>query len=197
MKNPIQPLANDANGTLRFKKNAIVDFLLEWSKKRGMGLNELAAMDFTQDDREQFWQLIGYSLSGYGELSFVSDDTYKAAATLADEGLSEKDARIESLEHELFMVRSALREPIARLYGIHPDDLKVPDTAGVIAAPASEPVAWYRKYNGQRMGVSFERLEGVLLPGWTEHPLVEPSAAGVAGRDPQTFPPSDADASRP
>jgi hypothetical protein len=131
MKNPIQPLANDANGTLRFKKNAIVDFLLEWSQKRGMGLNELAAMDFTQDDREQFWQLIGYSLSGYGELSFVSDDTYKAAATLADEGLSEKDARIESLEHELFMVRSALREPIARLYGIHPDDLKVPDTAGV------------------------------------------------------------------
>lgn len=139
MKNPIQPLANDAQGTLRFKKNAIVDYLLEWSKKRGMGLNELAAMDFTQDDREQFWQLIGYSLSGYSELSFVSDDTYKAAAAMADEGLSEKDARIAALEHELFMVRSALREPIARLYGIHPDDLKVPDSPGVdVPQPGQE-----------------------------------------------------------
>lgn len=36
------------------------------------------------------------------------------------------------------------------------------------------PVAWYRVYNGQRMGVSFERMEGTLLPGWSEHPLIDP-----------------------
>jgi len=35
------------------------------------------------------------------------------------------------LEQELFMVRAALREPMARLYGIHPDDLNVPDASGV------------------------------------------------------------------
>lgn len=127
MRNPIQPLAKDARGALRFKKNAIVDYLLEWATARGMGMNELARMDFTQDDWQQFAQLIGYSLSGYGELSYVSDDTYNAAAAMADEGLTEKDARIASLEQELFMVRSALREPIARLYGLHPDDLKVPE----------------------------------------------------------------------
>jgi hypothetical protein len=124
MKNPIQPLSKDAQGTLRFKKNAIVDYLLEWSKQRGLGLNELAAMDFTQDDREQFWQLIGYSLSGYGELSFVSDATYSVAVGMTeDEDLQEKDARIAVLEHELAILRDSLRAPIARLYGIHQDDL--------------------------------------------------------------------------
>jgi hypothetical protein len=140
MKHPIQPLEKDSQGVLRFKENKIVSHLLEVGRRHGCGLNELATMEFSQEDREQFWQLIGYSLSGYGDLSFVNDDTYKAAATMADEGLSEKDARIASLEHELFMVRSALRDPIARLYGIHPDDLKVPDTSGV-GVPAARLTA--------------------------------------------------------
>jgi hypothetical protein len=92
-----------------------------------LGLNELACKFYTPehaDDWQQLAQLIGYSLSGYGELSYVSDDSYSAAATMADEGLNEKDARIAHLEHELFMVRASLREPIARLYGLHPDDIQ-------------------------------------------------------------------------
>jgi hypothetical protein len=130
MKHPIQPLEKDAQGVLRFKENKIVSHLLEVARSVGCDLNRLACMDFTQDDREQFAQLIGYSLSGYSELSYVSDDTYNAARAMADEGISDsKDARIAALDHELFMVRSALREPIARLYGIHPDDLKVPEAA--------------------------------------------------------------------
>lgn len=44
-------------------------------------------------------------------------------------------------------------------------------------------VAWYRKFNGQRMGVSFERTKGTLLPGWTEHPLVEPPGVQEVPRD--------------
>ena len=121
-KNPIQPLANDARGVLRFKANAIVQHLLDTHPTADM--NTLARMDFTDDDRQQFAQLIGYSLSGYSELqSYVDDDAYNAAATMADEGLTEDKARIASLEHEMFMVRSALREPMARLFGIHPDDL--------------------------------------------------------------------------
>jgi hypothetical protein len=131
MKHPIQPIAPDAQGVLRFKENAIVRHLLDWAKPRGMGLNEIAAMEFSQDDQEQFWQLIGYSLRGYGDLSFISDETYNAARVMVDEGPTDsRDARIAALEHELFMVRSALREPIARLYGIHPDDLN--GTAGVL-----------------------------------------------------------------
>ena len=128
MKNPIQPLVRDPQGVLRFKANALVNALLEHGQATGLGLNELAHK-FCEaehdDDRQQLAQLIGYSLRGYGELGFVSDDAYGAAAVMADEGLSEKDARIAHLEHELFMVRSALREPIARLFGVHPDDLKV------------------------------------------------------------------------
>ena len=66
MKNPIQPLAKDERGVLRFKANAIVRHLLDTHPD--CDLNRLACMDFTDDDRQQFAQLIGYSLSGYGEL---------------------------------------------------------------------------------------------------------------------------------
>lgn len=138
MKHPIQPLATDSNGVLRFKENKIVSHVLQVSRDNGCSLNDLACMEFSLEDREQFWQLIGYSLSGYGELGFVSDDTYNAAAAMADEGLSEKDARIATLEQELFMVRAALREPMARLYGIHPDDLHVPDASGVDTSRGGE-----------------------------------------------------------
>jgi hypothetical protein len=118
---PIQPLEKDANQTLRFKANAIVKHLLD---NGGIDMNNLAVLDFSAEDRQQFAQLIGYSLSGYGELSYVTNDAYGVAATMKDEGLSEKDARIAYLEHELYMLRSSLREPIARLFGVHPDDLQ-------------------------------------------------------------------------
>lgn len=128
MKNPIQPFMKDSQGVIRFKKNELVNALLEHGQSNGLGLNELACKYTVAehaDDWQQLAQLIGYSLRGYGELCYVSDDAYGTAAAMADEGLSEKDARIEHLEHELFMVRYALREPIARLFGIHPDDLNV------------------------------------------------------------------------
>jgi hypothetical protein len=43
-------------------------------------MNELAAMEFSQEDKKQFAQLIGYSLHGFGDLSYVSSETYKRAA---------------------------------------------------------------------------------------------------------------------
>lgn len=128
MKNPIQPLAKDVQGVLRFKENALVRALLDHGQATGFGLNELASKFCKTehaDDWQQLAQLIGYSLSGYSELSYVSDDAYGAAATMADEGLGEKDARIAHLERKLSLVRSALREPIARLFDMHPDDLEV------------------------------------------------------------------------
>lgn len=36
-------------------------------------MNLLAAMEFTDEDRQQFAQLIGYSVSGYGELPYAAD----------------------------------------------------------------------------------------------------------------------------
>lgn len=125
IKHPIQPLVPDAHRTLRFKENRIVSHLLDWASPRGMGLNQLAMMDFSNDDRQQFAQLIGYSLNGYGELrSYVDDEAYSAAAHMAD-GKDERDARIAALEEklaELRAARDALREPLAQLLELHPDD---------------------------------------------------------------------------
>lgn len=68
----MQPIVK-SDSVIRFKANAIVALLLEESAKRGFNLNDLAIRDFSQADWEQFYQLIGYSLSGYHELSNVSD----------------------------------------------------------------------------------------------------------------------------
>ncbi len=91
-------------------------------------LNRLACMDFSDDDRQQFAQLIGYSLSGYGDLqSYVDDHAYATAAEMADSPeMTEDKARIAALEAEIAELReaaNALRGPVAVLLGMHPDDL--------------------------------------------------------------------------
>lgn len=124
MRHPTQPLAPDEDGTVRFKENAIVRRLLDRSRE-GLktDLNDIACMEFSQEDRQQFAQLIGYSLSGYGELSYVDDATFHVASEMAESGRDEKDLRIEFLESRLSDLRKALREPIAMLFEKHPDDL--------------------------------------------------------------------------
>lgn len=92
MKHPMQPLY-DNNGVTRFKPNKIVRFLLDWSQNKGMGLNELAMLPFDDEDREQLAQLIGYSISGYGELSYVSNESYTKARQRADEILNKKKGK--------------------------------------------------------------------------------------------------------
>ena len=123
LRNPMQPLYKDGNKTIRFKENVIVRTLLDWATNKGMGLNELAMMEFSQDDREQFAQLIGYSLGGFGELSYVRNDTYNAASMMAEAGEDEKSARIAALEHALHQVRKGLKQASAAAFRIHPDDL--------------------------------------------------------------------------
>lgn len=121
MKNPIQPLSTDNDGVLRFKNNAIVRHLLDSHPTCDM--NDIACMDFSKDDRQQFAQLIGYSLSGYGDLrNYVDDDAFNAAV-IRSKGATWEQARIVALQEELDEVRSSLREPMARLFGVHPDDL--------------------------------------------------------------------------
>lgn len=79
LRHPIQPLVTDSDGVCRFKKNAIVSFLLDAGP---FDMNKLALMQFSYDDREQFAQLIGYSVCGFGELSYVSNATYKRVQEL-------------------------------------------------------------------------------------------------------------------
>jgi len=126
MKNPIQPFVTDKHGTLRFKANTIVQHLLDTHPTCDM--NKLACMDFTDDDRQQFAQLIGYSLSGYSELrSYVDDQAYATAVKLSNsQGMTNAEARIAVLEEEIADLReaaSALRGPVAVLLGMHPDNL--------------------------------------------------------------------------
>lgn len=120
-RHPIQPLETDYHGVVRFKRNAIVESLLEAGP---LDLNDLAELTFSREDREQFAQLIGYSLSGFGDLSYVSDETYEAAAAMsADPALGSLQARCDALEAKLASVRAGMRAAVADLYGIHPDDL--------------------------------------------------------------------------
>lgn len=75
-KHPNQPIIA-VDGVERFKKNAIVCYLLDTHLTADM--NSLAVLPFTNEDRTQFAQLIGYSVCGFGELSYVSDKAYKEA----------------------------------------------------------------------------------------------------------------------
>lgn len=118
---PIQPLELDEKGVLRFKANAIVRHLLD---NGGIGMNALACMDFTREDREQFAQLIGYSHSGSGDLGYVSDEVWQAAIDAHEEGASPDAARAEVLRDRLEAAMAGMRDGIAALYGIHPEDLK-------------------------------------------------------------------------
>ncbi len=73
---PNQPLGLDEDGVMRFKPNKIVRFLLEMGP---FDMNKLSLMDFSAADRVQFAQLIGYSRSGFGELSYVTDEAWESA----------------------------------------------------------------------------------------------------------------------
>ena len=119
MNNPIQPLYN-SNGVFRFKSNKIVEMLLD---KGPFDMNSLADMDFSRDDREQFAQLIGYSLNGFAELSYASDDVYDIAAAMLENN-NEQASRIDVMQKKLCTARSVVKELAVELFQIHPDDLK-------------------------------------------------------------------------
>ncbi len=124
MKHPIQPIEKDKDGVPRFKQNAIIRYLIDVGYKHGCGLNDLARMNFSNEDWMQLAQLIGYSLNGYGELSYVDNDSYGVAEVMSKSDENEKDVRIQYLENELAAIRESLRVPMARVFGVHPDDLK-------------------------------------------------------------------------
>lgn len=84
-KHPMQTIEFDAEGIIRFRQNKIVRDLLDHCQKHGLDLNQIATRDYTQADREQLAQLIGYSVSGYNELSYVSDGTCEVANELAEQ----------------------------------------------------------------------------------------------------------------
>lgn len=77
-KHPMQPvvIVDETGRVARFKRNAIVCHLLDHG---GIDLNDLARMHFSPEDYSQFAQLIGYSVSGYADLSYADEEVVARA----------------------------------------------------------------------------------------------------------------------
>lgn len=122
IQHPMQPIFTDGNGVRRFKPNAIISHLFEVGV---INLNKLAMLDFSNEDRQQFAQLLGYSVSGYSDLSYVDSYAYSRISSTTQDSTQEEQlkARIDYLENQIKELKKQLREPIAALFEIHPDDL--------------------------------------------------------------------------
>lgn len=72
----LQQIVIDDHGVARFRENKIVRFLLD---NGNHDLNDLAVMNFTNADRMQFAQLIGYSVSGFGDLNYAASQVVNHA----------------------------------------------------------------------------------------------------------------------
>lgn len=117
---PIQPLATDELGILRFQKNTIVDRLL---KEGPYTLNDIATWDVTEEERQQFSMLIGYSLSGFSSLSHCTQEVYEASYKARDHDLNPANYHLTEALETLKKFRKDMAPMIAALYDIHPDDL--------------------------------------------------------------------------
>lgn len=81
LPHPMQPIVFDDKNVVRFKQNAIVDWLFQNGR---VNMNELAYVEFPAEDRMQFAQLLGYSVSGYGALSYVTEASRDRADQIAE-----------------------------------------------------------------------------------------------------------------
>lgn len=76
-KHPLQPFVLSDHNVIRFKENKLVTKLLD-----NYNLNKLVIEGgYSKEDYEQLMQLIGYSFSGYSELSQISNETWERANT--------------------------------------------------------------------------------------------------------------------
>ena len=88
---PQQPIELDRHGVARFKKNSIVEYLLD---KGPFDMNDLALLPprvASDEAHRQFAQLIGYSVSGYGDLSYceAGESTLHWSVHAADEAVGQ------------------------------------------------------------------------------------------------------------
>lgn len=83
---PMQPIYIDNKGVARFQSNKIVDWLFVTQK---ISLNEISAMcqnsKIPKVDQMQFWQMLGYSVSGFGDLSFADKEVVAQADAITEE----------------------------------------------------------------------------------------------------------------
>lgn len=82
---PMQRVYLDNEGVIRFVHNQIVQFLLD---EGPFDMNHLAVQKFSEEDRVQFAQLVGYSVSGFGGLDYVSRKALRKADRRAEKLMS-------------------------------------------------------------------------------------------------------------
>ena len=74
-KHPRQLTHVDDHGVVRFVRNEIIDWLCKTGR---LDLNDIAIRaargQFSVDDQRQLAQLLGYSVSGYHDLSYAEDE---------------------------------------------------------------------------------------------------------------------------
>ncbi len=79
-KHPMQDIITDEQNVIRFRQNDIIRYLID---NGSFDLNKICILcnekGFSNEDQEQLAQLIGYSISGYSDLSYVSDKSYNKA----------------------------------------------------------------------------------------------------------------------
>lgn len=110
---PMQHVRWDGKGVIRVRENAIVRWMLDRGQAAGVfDLNDIARTPFPPEDREQFAQLIGYSVSGAGDLSEMSYATMNVADALAAElyeatgGIDPDEEVLPQRDHEQATDRS-------------------------------------------------------------------------------------------
>lgn len=84
-----QPLVLDDDGVIRFRENRIIRLLLDGGP---FDLEQIALMGFTDQERQQLAQLIGYSVSGYGDLRYASGEPVERADRAVDIFIAEQEA---------------------------------------------------------------------------------------------------------
>jgi hypothetical protein len=81
-KHPMQRVKFDDKGVIRFQENRIiVDLFVQGI----LDLNKIAMNPaYDADDRMQLAQLLGYSVSGYGDLSYTTSKSVRKADKRAE-----------------------------------------------------------------------------------------------------------------
>jgi len=111
-KHPIQPVELDSHGVARFKGNAIVRFLLD---NGGYDMNRLHLVGFSDEDWNQFNQLIGYSVSGFGDINNSDPGIVAVADAEVRKILGEKVGDESMRLHRLIDERDATNQAAHKL----------------------------------------------------------------------------------
>lgn len=91
-RHPMQPIVFNKCGTARFKKNAIVDYLLGGSNLNHICIGVQEGR-WSREDYTQLMQLVGYSVAGAGDLELFNRKVLEAADAEVESRLSKRRKR--------------------------------------------------------------------------------------------------------